>query len=228
MRILVVEDNPDIAGNIGDYLGARGHDLDFAGNGIEGLRRATCEAYDVMILDINLPRMNGFELCRQLRENYKLATPILMLTARGSLADKTAGFQAGAWDYLIKPFALEELEMRINALTLRQHANRPKLLQVGDLSLDTATWSATRAGTPLMLHSVPLRILEALMRASPNVVKRGEIEHLIWGDSTPDSGPLRSHLHELRKILDKPFGFAMLRTVHGVGYRLLGDARDGQ
>jgi len=227
MRILVVEDNPDIAGNIGDYLSARGHDLDFAGNGAEGLTRATCDAFDIIILDINLPRMDGFTVCRQLRETYRVETPILMLTARGSLADKTTGFQVGAWDYLIKPFALEELEMRINALTLRQHMNRPKLLQLGELSLDTATWSATRAGKPLMLHNVALRILEVLIRASPNVVTRRELEHLIWGDATPDSGPLRSHMHELRKVLDKSFGFAMLRTVHGVGYRLLEEGRNG-
>jgi DNA-binding response OmpR family regulator len=221
MRILVVDDNPDIAGNIGDYLRARGHDMDFAANGIEGLRRATEEVYDVIVLDVNLPRMDGFTLCRQLRERHAIATPVLMLTARGSLSDKTAGFQAGAWDYLVKPFALEELGMRIDALTLRQHVDRPKRLELGDLSLDTAAWSATRAGVPLALHNAALRILEMLMRASPNVVTRRELEYLLWGDDTPDSSPLRSHLHELRKVLDKPFGFAMLRTVHGVGYRLV-------
>lgn len=224
MRILIVEDNPDLAGNIGDYLGARGHDLDFAGNGNEGLRRATGDVYDVIVLDINLPRMDGFELCRQLRENYAIETPVLMLTARGSLADKTAGFHAGAWDYLVKPFALEELEMRIDALTLRQRADRPRVLELGELKLDSANWSATRAGEPLTLHNAALRILEVLMRASPNVVSRRELEYLLWGDSPPESNPLRSHLHELRKVLDRPFGFAMLRTVHGVGYRLVTEA----
>lgn len=221
MRILIIEDNPDIAGNIGDYLTAKGHDVDYAGNGQEGLRLATESSFDTLVLDINLPRMDGFELCRRLRRDYSLDTPVLMLTARGSLVDKATGFDAGAWDYLVKPFALEELEMRLNALALRQDAARAAPIRLGDLVLDTASWSATRAGKPLALHNAAMRILELLMRAAPNVVSRRELEYLLWGDSPPESNPLRSHLHELRKTLDRPFDFSMLRTVHGVGYKLV-------
>ncbi|MEL7449499.1 MAG: response regulator transcription factor [Pseudomonadota bacterium] len=227
MRVLIVEDNPDIAGNVGDFLGARGHEVDFAGNGAEGLRLATSEAFDAIVLDINLPRMDGFELCRRLREEHAVDTPVLMLTARDSLSDKTSGFQAGAWDYLVKPFALEELAMRLDALTLRQQANRPRRLTLGELALDTAAMTAKRSGQPLKLHKASLRLLEVLMRAAPNVVTRQELEYVLWGDSPPDSNPLRSHLSELRRELDKPFGFAMLRTVHGVGYRLV-DSDDAQ
>ena len=227
MRILVVEDHPDVAGNIGDYLEARDHTLDFAGNGPEGLRLATEQAFDVIILDVNLPRMNGFELCRRLREEYALDLPVLMPTARDGLADKTAGFQAGAWDYLVKPFALEELELRLQALTLRRQSNEPRVLRVGDLQLDLSSWQASRAGEPLLLRNLAMKLLEALMRASPNVVRRGELEYLLWGDNAPDSNPLRTHLTELRSILDRPFEHKMLRTVHGVGYRLVAGDDDG-
>jgi len=221
MRILIVEDNLDIAGNLGDYLAARGHDVDYAVNGEEGLRLAVAGSFDAIVLDVNLPHMNGFEVCRRLRTEHFIGTPVLMLTARGALADKTLGFQAGAWDYVVKPFALEELELRLNALMLRQHPGDAKHLKLGDVVLDLGARMATREGRSLQLHNVSLRILEALMRASPNVVSRPELEYLLWGDIPPDSDPLRSHMHELRKALDKPFDFAMLRTVHGVGYKML-------
>jgi DNA-binding response OmpR family regulator len=228
MRLLVIEDHPDVAGNIGDYLAARGHTVDFAGNGVHGLRQATEQVFDAIVLDVNLPRMNGFELCRRLREEYQIDVPVLMITARGGLSDKTAGFQAGAWDYLVKPFALEELELRLNALALRRRPDHRRKLQVGDVCLDLGAWKASRAGTPLTLHNLALRLLEALMRASPDLVSRSELEHLLWGDDPPESNPLRSHLSELRKAMDRPYAFKMLRTVHGVGYRLVSEDDDAR
>lgn len=224
MRLLIVEDHPDVAGNIGDYLAARGHTVDFAGNGVHGLVLATEQVYDVIVLDVNLPRMNGFEMCRRLREEQQVVVPVLMLTARGGLADKTAGFQAGAWDYLVKPFALEEIELRLNALVLRRQPNLSRKLQVGEVCFDLNAWQVSRAGTPLALHNLAMRLLEALMRASPNVVSRRELEYLLWGENPPESNPLRSHLSELRKALDRPYEFKMLRTVHGVGFRLVSEA----
>ena len=221
MRILVVEDHPDVAGNIGDYLAARGHIVDFAGNGVEGLRLAIGQSFDAIILDINLPRMDGFELCRRLRQEHAMDVPVLMLTARDGIADKTAGFHAGAWDYLVKPFALEELELRLGALTLRGEPTQPRVLNVGDLRLNLSTWEASRAGQLLVLRHLVMRLLEALMRASPNVVSRRELEYLLWGDDPPDSNPLRTHLSDLRGALDRPFEHKMLRTVHGVGYQLV-------
>ncbi|MEO0998251.1 MAG: response regulator transcription factor, partial [Pseudomonadota bacterium] len=205
MRLLIVEDNPDIAANIGDFLLAKGHIVDFAGNGPEGLRLATACQFDTVILDINLPRMDGFELCRRLRNEFGVDTPVLMLTARGTLADKASGFEAGAWDYLVKPFALEELLMRLDALSLRHDARRETVVRFGELSLDIGSRQATRAGVPLNLRKASLRILEMLIRAAPNVVSRGELEYMLWGGEPPGSNPLRSHLHELRKALDKPF-----------------------
>ena len=221
MRLLLVEDHPDLAGNIGDYLTALGHDVDFADNGELGLALATSQSFDVIILDINLPKMDGFTLCRKLKGEFQLDTPVLMLTARGALTDKITGFQAGALDYLVKPFALEELKLRIDALMQKLNLNRPKVLSVDDLSLDVSNWQVSRAGQAIMMHKACMQILELLMRSSPHVVSRQDLEYLLWGDLSPQSNPLRSHIHELRKAIDKPFDFAMLQTVKGVGYRLI-------
>lgn len=226
MRILIIEDNPDIAGNIGDYLALQNHDVDFASDGVMGLRLATGSSVDVIILDINLPRMDGFELCRQLREKYRIDTPILMLTARDSLADKVTGFQLGAWDYLIKPFEMKELALRIDAMKLRLKPERNRDLTVGNLTLNLNAWQATRAGENLNLHRASLRILEVLMHASPNVVLRQDLEYLLWGDHPPGSNPLRSHMYELRRELDKPFAFKMLKTIRGIGFSLQSERSD--
>jgi len=220
MRILIIEDNPDIAGNIGDYLELHDHILDFASDGLMGLQLATQHTFDAIILDINMPRMDGFEVCRALREDYQLETPVLMLTARDSLADKITGFELGAWDYLVKPFELKELAMRLNALNLRQISNRSRTLIIGDLNLDLDKWQATREGKVLDLHRASLRILEMLMRASPNAVSRQEIEFFLWGDQPPSSDPLRSHMYELRRELDKLFTSNMLKTLRGIGFAL--------
>jgi DNA-binding response OmpR family regulator len=223
MKILIIEDNPDIAGNIGDYLELQGHVVDFAGNGVMGLQLAIESTFDAIILDINMPRMNGFEVCRQLRDEHQLDTPVLMLTARDSLADKTTGFQLGAWDYLVKPFELKELVLRLDALNLRQAPNRSRTLTVGDLTLSLDTWQAIRADKVLNLHRASLRILEMLMRASPNAVSRQDLEFLLWGDNPPSSDPLRSHMYELRRELDKPFASNMLKTMRGIGFALTTD-----
>jgi len=203
MRILIVEDNPDIAGNIGDYLELTGNSIDFASDGVMALRLATEHVFDAIILDINLPRLDGFTVCEKLRQEHQLETPILMLTARDSLADKVTGFNLGAWDYLVKPFELKELEVRIAALALRKRPIANRVLTIGDLTLNVDQWTAARKGKQLNLHSASLKLLEVLMRASPNVVPRSELEYLLWGDDPPGSDPLRSHIHELRKELDK-------------------------
>lgn len=220
MRFLIIEDNPDIAGNIGDYLELQGHIVDFASDGVMGLTLATEHTFDAIILDINMPRMDGFEVCRRLRDEHQLDTPVLMLTARGSLADKATGFQLGAWDYLVKPFELKELMMRLDALKLRQAPNRSRTLEVGNLRLNLDAWQATREGNVLNLHRASLRILEMLMRASPNAVARQDMEFFLWGDHPPSSDPLRSHMYELRRELDRPFDYKMLRTMRGIGFAL--------
>ncbi len=229
LRILVVEDNPDLAANLIDFLAAQRHLVDAAGDGLSGLRLAECEHFDVILLDLMLPNLSGMDICRRLRQIGN-ATPILMLTARASLDEKIAGLEAGADDYLVKPFAMREVAARIMALARRSRPGMTgAVLRVGDLRLDTGKLSVGREERELALPRIPLRLLEALMRASPGVVSREVLERTIWGDTPPDSDALRSHLHVLRTTIDKPFGQPMLHTVRGLGWRLAApeDRQDG-
>lgn len=220
-RILVVEDNVDIAENIGDYLEQEGHLLDFAMDGISGLHLALTQKFDVIVLDVMLPGMDGLTFCRKLKKETAHETPVLMLTARDTLSDKLEGFDAGADDYLVKPFALEELSARIGALVRRGIKTSPALLCVADLSIDTGKMEVQRAGRRIDINRACLKILIMLMQAYPNVVTRKEIEHTLWGDMPPGSDVLRSHIYQLRLAIDKPFAYSLLETVHGVGYRLV-------
>jgi len=172
MRILIVEDNPDIAANIGDYLELHDHLIDYANDGVMAIELIKEHTFDAIILDINLPRLNGFDVCRKVREELQIDTPILMLTARDTLADKVTGFELGAWDYLIKPFELKELVLRLDALKLRQAPNKSHALKLGELSLDINARTAMRAGNVLNLHNASMKVLEMLMRASPNTVSK--------------------------------------------------------
>jgi DNA-binding response OmpR family regulator len=219
MRVLIIEDNADIARNIGDYCETRGWTVDFALNGFSGLHLAATERFDVIVLDLGLPGMDGLSLCRQLRAQARVETPILMLTARDTLDDKLEGFRAGADDYLVKPFALQELAARVEALTRRRREGA-NVLRVADLELDPGSFVARRAGRRLDLTPVGLRILRLLLEASPNVVTRGDLEEAIWNGEPPDEATLRSHIYHLRQAIDRPFSLPLLHTVHGIGYRL--------
>jgi len=222
MNILVVEDNRDIAENIADYMEPRGHNLDFAADGKHGLQLALDHDFDVIVLDVMLPRMDGMTVCKHLREAHR-ATPVLMLTARDQLEDKLAGFQSGADDYLVKPFSVKELEARVNALVKRSnHFGDGPVLKVSDLEFNQQTLRASRGGVPLELNPTQRKMLELLMKSSPAVVKRDRLEELIWGDLPPDNDVLRTHIYSLRNVIDKPFEEKLLHTVHGVGYRLGG------
>lgn len=224
MKILVIEDNRDIAANIADYLEPKGHVLDFASNGPHGLQLAVNERYDVIVLDIMLPGLDGMTLCRRLRAEARVGTPVLMLTARDQLDDKLEGFKAGADDYLVKPFSVKELEVRLEALVKRSHNNGPnRLLQVADLQYDPDTMAATRGGRTLELNPIQRKLLESLLLNTHRVVSREELEALIWGDALPDSDVLRTHIYHLRNVVDKPFAEKLIHTVHGAGYRLQHD-----
>ncbi|MGD8764364.1 MAG: response regulator transcription factor [Desulfobacteraceae bacterium] len=221
IRILIVEDNPDIAENIAEYLELQGHVLDFAMDGIGGLHLALTEDYDAIILDIMLPGMDGLIFCRKLREEGGKQTPVLMLTARDTLSDKLEGFDAGADDYLVKPFELAELGARIHALVRRADHATPQRLRVADLEIDLGKMLVQRAGRPIELNRACLKILTILMQASPNVVSRKDIEHALWRDMPPGSDALRSHIYALRRAIDKPFNYPLIHTVHGIGYKLI-------
>jgi len=219
--ILLVEDNRHIAEMVIEYLERRGFEVDYAADGLEGYRLAHDNSYDAIVLDLMLPRMDGVAVCRKLREEAKKATPVLMLTARDTLQDKVSGLEAGADDYLVKPFAIQELEARIRALIRRERRQvSSEVLQVADLVYDAASLRVTRAGRELTLSPIGLRLLGILMRESPRVVSRRDVEREIWGDALPDSDTLRSHLYNLRKVIDRPFAKPLLHTVQSAGYRM--------
>ncbi len=228
MRLLVIEDNRSLVANLFEYFETRGHTLDAAPDGVTGLHLATTRAYDVVILDWMLPRMDGREVLRQLREKHGAGVPVIMLTARDELPDKIAGFRAGADDYLTKPFALPELEVRLEALLARAEGRgRGKVLEVEDLRLNLSTLEASRAGQPLHLYPACRKLLEALMQASPGTVTRERLEQALWGDNPPDGDMLRSHVYELRRSVDGPFPVKLIHTLPRVGYRLAAIAHGG-
>ncbi len=220
MRILVVEDNRDILANLADYLSLKGYTVDCAQDGLSGLHLAATEHYDLIVLDVMLPGIDGYALCRRLREDARRDTPVIMLTARDQLDDRLQGFRSGADDYLVKPFALSELSARIEAVLRRAQGGGRRELSVADLSYDLDTLEVKRAGKSLKLNPIGLKLLAVLMQKSPHVVRRDALEEAVWGDDCPDSDSLRSHVHQLRQVIDKPFSVALLHTVHGVGYRL--------
>ena len=222
MRVLVIEDNPDIVANLHGFLEPLGHQLDSARTGNAGLGFLRDHAYDVIVLDLMLPGMDGLEVCRQLRTALRVKTPVLMLTARDTVPDKVAGFEAGADDYLVKPFSLAELLVRLKALARRGPSlGEDSVLRFADVELDPGTRVARRAGRPLRLTPTGYRLLLALLRVAPEVVSREQLEREVWRDDPPDSDALRTHIHALRQVLDKPFGTSMLRTIPGVGFRLV-------
>ena len=223
--LLLVEDHRDIAESIVDFLEPRGYAVDYAADGVTGLHLAVTNSYDVIVLDVMLPGIDGLSVCRKLREEARRDTPILMLTARDTLEDKILGLDAGADDYLVKPFEIRELEARLRSIVRRHRGTTAReAYAVGDLTLDLATLKVSRAGRPLALTPIGLRLLAALARASPRVVSRRDLEREVWGEEPPDSDALRSHLYNLRKAIDRPFDRPLLHTVAAAGYRLADDA----
>lgn len=222
MRVLIIEDNCDLASNMFDFLEAREHIPDAAGDGVTGLHLAMVNQYDAIVLDLMLPGMDGITLCRKLREEGGKTTPILMITGRDSLDDKIAGLEAGADDYLIKPAELREVELRLRVLHRRsgEYIQKQKTMVVEDLSLDPFTCSVRRGDKTIDLPPISYRILEMLMARSPHVVNRDDIQHIVWGEGRPDSDSLRAHMHLLRDLIDKPFQQKLLHTLRGFGYQL--------
>jgi DNA-binding response OmpR family regulator len=219
MHLLLIEDNQDLAATVCEHLEARGHVMDAAADGVTGLHLAVVNHYDAIILDVGLPGIDGFTLCHRLRHDAHKQTPVLMLTARDTLQDKLGGFGVGADDYLVKPFALQELEARLQALVRRGSAGGT-VLQVGDLTVNTDTLQVRRGGAPIELAPTALKLLILLMRASPRVLSRPEVERGLWGDVPPDSDALRAHIHILRTAIDRKFPVKLLHTLHGMGYRI--------
>lgn len=220
LHILLIEDQLSIAQNIAEYLEGKGHTIDFADKGKQGLELALQSYYDVVILDLNLPTMDGLEVCQHLREQADRHIPVLMLTARDSIEDKVSGFEVGTDDYLTKPFSLQELEVRCLALSRRHMLQTKDLLELGPLAIDRKRKTVKREGQVLDLSTMGYRILTVLAEAYPKVVSRSELSHKLWGDEPTESDAMRSHVYQLRGVLDKPFSFPILKTVFGVGFAL--------
>lgn len=222
MHILIIEDDPAIATNLYDFLEARGHSVDAAADGITGLHLAITQHFDGILLDLGLPGMDGITLCRKLRQEARLDTPVLMLTARDTLEDKLKGFEHGADDYLVKPFALREVEARLVAMHNR-HSGKvtSRRLETNDLSFDPKTMSINFAGSGVKLPPKCIRLLALMMSEPGRVFSRKDLELGVWGDAQETSDTLRSHMHELRRALIRAGGYDPIETVHGLGYRLV-------
>ena len=219
LSVLLVEDHRELAETVGAFLEACGHEVDYAADGLVALHLAVTESYDVVVLDIMLPGIDGFAVCQRLRDDAKVTTPIIMLTARDELDDKLTGFGAGADDYLVKPFDMPELAARIDALARRAKGLAARY-EIGELALDAETLEVRRRGRPVHLTGIAFDVLRVLMREHPKVVGRRELEREVWRNEPPESDALRSHLYNLRQALDRPFDRPLVETVPGRGYRL--------
>jgi DNA-binding response OmpR family regulator len=220
MRILLVEDNRQLNNSLRLNLVDDGYAVDVAFDGVEGEELAEITPYDLIILDILLPKKNGLEVCRSLR-NQRVNTPILMLTARDALEDRVAGLDSGADDYLVKPFALEELRARMRALLRRESSNRSGMLEVDNLTLDPATHFVQRAGMPVELTSKEYALLEYMMRNPNRLITREMAESHVWSyDYDGASNVVDVYIRRLRRKIDDPYKRKLIETVRGAGYRL--------
>jgi two-component system OmpR family response regulator len=223
MKVLVVEDEVKMAALLRRGLSEQGLAVDLAGSGEDALAKAGAAPYDAVVLDVMLPGIDGFETCRRLRVGGVWA-PVLMLTARGALEDRVAGLDGGADDYLTKPFSFAELLARLRALTRRGQAERPTVVEVGDLRLDPATRQAWRGETEIELSAKEFSLLEAFMRHPGSVLTRTQLLEQAWEyDFEHRSNVIEVYIRYLRRKIDVPFGTAALETVRGAGYRLRKD-----
>lgn len=224
-RVLIVEDNIALAENLSEFLGNAPYILDFAADGLTGLHLIATNVYDVIVLDVMLPGIDGFELCRRVREDLKSVVPIILLTAKDSIDDKSCGFARGADDYLTKPFDMRELNMRINALSRRGVRAVNGVITAEDVQYQPGTLCVSvRGGQSLTLTGAAATLFEMLMRAYPSYVPYEMLSERLWGEDG-DAHSLRTHVYTLRKSLRTAFARDMIETFHGRGYRFLPDEK---
>ncbi|VXB29589.1 response regulator transcription factor [Massilia sp. 9I] len=220
LSVLVVEDHPTIARQLVDFLEGLGWQLDHAGTGGLAIRLATEHPYDVVLLDLNLPDVDGLQVCRAIKATAPRNVPVLMLTARDAFEDKAQGFRDGADDYLAKPFDLREVALRCEALARRGVLHQPQELRVGPLTLLVREKRALYQDVPLGLTQTGFSILLLLCREHPHPVSRSALIQHLWGASPPDSDALKSHIYTLRKTLEQASNCKLLATILQLGYRL--------
>lgn len=221
LSILVVEDNRDIAENLVTYLEQCGHEVDSIHSGQRAYQLLQQNKYELLCLDVMLPGMDGFTLARNVRQKLNLSVPILFLTARDTLEDKVEGFGFGGDDYLTKPFDLQEVELRINALAKRAYGNVTNQLLVGDWRVESSMLQIFYQDAPIKITQTGFKIFKVLAQNYPDLVNRRDLERTLWGDLPPASDALRSHMFALRKSIKEVVAGEWIETAHGLGFRLV-------
>jgi len=221
LRILIVEDHKPLAENLLEFLGETSYCLDFAHDGLTALHLVSVNCYDVIVLDIMLPGLSGLQICKLIRNDLQCNTPILFMTARDAIEDKTFGFSQGGDDYLVKPFDMREMELRIQALS-RRGAEKQHQMTAGSICFNPGTLTVSLDnGKKIELSGTNARLFEALMRAYPNLVTHDTLSHAVWGVDDIDLHTLRTHIYNLRKLLNDSLGHSLIKTLRGRGYRLI-------
>lgn len=221
MKVLIVDDSHEVVETIMDYLELEGITADCAYNGQSAVNLIAEQHYDVIVMDVMMPKLDGLSAVKKLREEVYCSTPILFLTAKDTLQDKIAAFTSGGDDFLNKPFAMEELCLRLRSLANRGPRLDVGILRFADLSLNLQTQQASRAEQPLKLSKIQLTLLKVLLKHAPAIVSKEALVEAVWGDDAPSSDSLRSHIYGLRSALDKHFTETRLETIHGQGYKLI-------
>lgn len=219
LTLLFVEDHQPLAKNLAEFFDREPYITDFAGDGLTALHLLATKRYDVVVLDVLLPGVNGFTICKQVREQLQSNTPILMLTALDSIEDKTKGFGAGADDYLAKPFDMRELELRIQSLARRNQGSESHLV-AGEVSYYPGTLTVKLADSSVVLSGYSATLFEVLIRAFPNFVSYAELGKAIWGKDDGDEHTIRTHAYSLRKQLKQHLGRTLIKSIYGRGYQL--------
>lgn len=221
LRLLIVEDQVDLAENLFEFLGEDRYILDFAADGLTALHLLATQSYDVIVLDLMLPGVNGYDICKRIRQDLQCQTPVILMTALSALNDKEKGFDCGADDYLVKPFELRELQLRIHALHRRYSPQRP-VLAAGDIRFDPGTLEVELRGSKTALSGTPARLFELLVRAYPSFLSHEALTDAVWGGhhGEAEGNSLRTHIYTLRKSLQAGLGNGLVKTIHGRGYRL--------
>ncbi|HUH60245.1 MAG TPA: response regulator transcription factor [Candidimonas sp.] len=228
IRMLVVEDHAGLATNLLEFFDGRRYSLDFASDGLTALHLIATNEYDVIVLDIMLPGLSGFEVCRRIRNDIHCSTPVIIMTSKDQMRDKEEGFAVGADDYLVKPFNLRELQLRVDALYRRRAGfTGAPAIHLPGMSFDPGTFVvSTDNGNQLELSGTAARIFEELIKAYPSFLSYSEIQDRVWGEREVDMNTLRTHVYSLRKLLQDTFHYPMIKTMHGRGYRLLAPTKD--
>ena len=220
MKILLIEDHLQLANQLVEFLSGHGWVIEHVSKGQLRVQLALEQEYDLVILDLGLPDMDGLEVCQQIKSKSQVNVPILMLTARDAFNDKVSGFDMGADEYLTKPYDLRELALRCQVLTRRRSLFQQQTFSLGPLELDLNESKAYRDSQVLTLNKTTFTILKVLAEAHPKPVSRSRLIFELWGDEPPETDALKSHIYNLRVALDKSFDTAMLKTVTSVGYKL--------